>query len=99
MEIVEHDALDATLGKDKPKNEKIIVTPTKGATGELPAEERQYLQELAVELIATVAEGLPRVAYERLEKEALDDVQKPAIWSMLDSKTRSAIKTAKNVPL
>lgn len=98
MEIVEHDALDATLGKDKLK-EKIVHTPTQGATDELPAEEKQYLQELAIELVATVAEGLPRVAYERLEKEALDDVQKPAIWSMLDSKTRSAIKSAKNIPL
>jgi len=81
------------------KPEKIVHTPTQGATDELPADEEQYLRELALELVATVAEGFPRVAYERLEKEALDDVQKPAIWSMLDSKTRSAIKSAKNIPL
>ena len=97
MEIVEHDALDATTGKEKPA--KIIHTPTQGAMDEIPADERQYLQEMAMELIASVAEGKPREAYERVESENLDDSQKTALWTLLDSKTRSAIKTAKNVPL
>ena len=97
MEIVEHDALDATTGKDKPA--KIVHTPTQGAMDEIPADERQYLQEMAMELIASVAEGKPREAYERVESENLDDSQKTALWTLLDSKTRSAIKTAKNVPL
>lgn len=97
MEIVEHDALDATTGKDKPA--KIVHTPTQGAMDEIPADERQYLQELAIELIASVKQGLPRVAFERVEAENLDDSQKTALWTLLDSTTRSAIKTAKNVPL
>lgn len=97
MEIVEHDALDATTGKEKPA--KIIHTPTQGAMDEIPADERQYLQELAIELIASVKQGLPRVAFERVEAENLDDSQKTALWTLLDSTTRSAIKTAKNVPL
>lgn len=101
LEIVEHDAVERVAKKQAlgEKLENIVITPNQGATDELPAEEKQYLQELALELVATVAEGLPRVAYERLEKEALDDVQKPAIWSMLDSKTRAAIKASKNIPL
>ncbi len=97
MEIVEHDALDATTGKDEKK--KIIHTPTQGAMDEIPADERQYLQELAIELIANVKEGKPRVAFERVEAENLDDSQKTALWTLLDSTTRSAIKTAKNVTL
>ena len=97
MEIVEHDALDATTGKEKPA--KIIITPTQGAMNEIPADEREYLQEMAIDLIASVSQGVPRAAYERIEKEQLDDAQKTALWSLLDSKTRSAIKTAKNVPL
>ena len=97
MEIVEHDSLDATTGKDKPA--KIITTPTAGALNEVPEDEREYLQEMAIELIASVSQGAPRAAYERIEKEQLDDAQKTALWSLLDSKTRSAIKTAKNLPL
>lgn len=101
LEIVEHDAVERIEKKRTrgSKDDPVIVTPTKGIGDELPLEEKQYLQELAIELIATVNEGNPRVAYERLESENLDDVQKPAIWSLLDSKTRSAIKTAKNLPL
>ena len=97
MEIVEHDALDATTGKDKPA--KIITTPTAGAMNEIPEDEREYLQEMAIDLIASVSQGAPRAAYERIEKEQLDDAQKTALWSLLDSKTRSAIKTAKTLPL
>ena len=101
MEIVEHDAVEKTNSKKKldPKKDPIIHSPTQGAMDEIPADERQYLQEMAMELIASVAEGKPREAYERVESENLDDSQKTALWTLLDSKTRSAIKTAKNVPL
>jgi hypothetical protein len=34
-------------------------------------------------------------AWLRLERENLDDEQKTALWTLLDSKTRSAIKAAK----
>ncbi len=88
---------DYTTHQVAPK--KIVHTPTQGAMDEIPADERQYLQEMAMELIASVAEGKPREAYERVESENLDDSQKTALWTLLDSKTRSAIKTAKNVPL
>lgn len=90
LEIVEHDALDSS----KPV-EKVIITPSQGIADNIPPEEMQYLQELAVELIANVAEGNPKQALTRLDSEALEADQKVALWSLLDSKTRSAIKKAK----
>jgi hypothetical protein len=92
LEIVEHDALDSS----KPVEEKkIIITPSQGIADTISQEEMQYLQELAVELIANVAEGNPKQALERLDSENLEADQKVGLWSLLDSKTRSAIKKAK----
>jgi hypothetical protein len=94
LEIVEHDALDSS----KPVEEKkVIITPSQGIADTIPPEEMQYLQELAVDLIASVAEGNPKQALERLDAEALESDQKVALWSLLDSKTRSAIKKAKEI--
>jgi hypothetical protein len=90
LEIVEHDAIDSA-----PAKEKVIITPSQGIADNIPPEEMQYLQELAVELIANVAEGNPKQALERLDAEKLEADQKVALWSLLDSKTRSAIKKAK----
>jgi hypothetical protein len=90
LEIVEHDAIDSA-----PAKEKVIITPSQGIADNIPAEEMQYLQELAVELIANVAEGNPKQALERLDAEKLEADQKVALWSLLDSKTRAAIKKAK----
>ena len=56
---------------------------------------RPDVVELALEAIAAVAAGTPRVAFERIEADNLDGDQKTALWTLLDSKTRSAIKTAK----
>ena len=92
MEIFEHDALDATTGKDKPK---IIHTPTQGAADAVSEDDKQYLQEMAVECIAMVAQGNPSGARERIEVDMLDTEQKTYLWTLLDSKTRSAIKAAK----
>jgi hypothetical protein len=92
LEIVEHDAIDSA-----PAKEKVIITPSQGIADNIPPEEMQYLQELAVELIANVAEGNPKQALERLDAEKLEADQKVALWSLLDSKTRSAIKKAKEI--
>lgn len=93
LEIVEHDALDSSKPVEEVK--KVIITPSQGIADSIPAEEMQYLQELAIELIANVAEGNPKQALERLDAEKLEADQKVALWSLLDSKTRSAIKKAK----
>ena len=74
---------------------KVVITPSQGIADTIPPEEMQYLKELAVELIANVAEGNPKQALEMLDAENLEADQKVALWSLLDSKTRAAIKKAK----
>jgi hypothetical protein len=94
MEIVEHDALDSSAPL---KEDKVIISPTQGAMDNIPPEELQYLQEMAVELIATCEQGDPKAAWDKLEGENLDAEQKIALWTLLPSKVRSALKKAKEM--
>jgi hypothetical protein len=89
LEIVEHDALDSSKPIEEKK--KVVITPAQGIADSLPPEEKQYLQELAMEIMALDGkQGL-----ERMEVENLEADQKVALWSMLPSKVRSEIKKAK----
>jgi len=92
MEIVEHDALDSSAPI---KEEKIIITPTQGAMDNIPEDEQNYLRELAMELIALCEKEEPKSAWVKLEAENLDTEQKVALWTLLPSKVRSALKVAK----
>jgi len=92
MEIVEHDALDSSAPI---KEEKIIITPTQGAMDTIPEDEQNYLRELAMELIALCEREEPKSAWVKLEAENLDSEQKVALWTLLPSKVRSALKNAK----
>jgi len=94
MEIVEHDALDSSAPL---KEDKVIISPTQGAMDNIPPDEVQYLQEMAVELIATCEQGDPKAAWDKLEGENLDSEQKVALWTLLPSKVRSALKKAKEI--
>ena len=91
MEIVEHDALDSSAPL---KEEKIVITPAQGIRDELPIEELKYLDELAVELIA-ICEKDAKAAWHRLEQENLEADQKVALWTLMPSNVRAAIKKAK----
>ncbi len=88
-------------GEDLPeegdKPEKVIISPTQGAQNDVPIEELRYLEELAIELIATCEQGDPKLAWERLEGENLDAEQKIALWTLLPSKVRAALKKAKEM--
>lgn len=90
MEIVEHDALDATTGKGAPRH-----SPTQGAMDSLPPDQQEYLAELAVTITGLVNAGEAVAALDKVNAEQLDSEQMTALWSRLDSKTRSAIKAAK----
>ena len=94
MEIVEHDALDSSAPI---KEEKIIITPTQGAMDTIPEDEQNYLRELAMELIALCEKEEPKSAWVKLEAENLDSEQKVALWTLLPSKVRSALKKAKEI--
>jgi hypothetical protein len=89
LEIVEHDALDSSKPIEEKK--KVVITPAQGIADSLPPQELQYLEELAMEIMALDGkQGL-----ERMEAENLEAEQKVALWSMLPSKVRSEIKKAK----
>jgi hypothetical protein len=85
-------------GEDLPEEGRsVVITPTQGAQDNIPPEELQYLQEMAVELIATCEQGDPKAAWDKLEGENLDAEQKIALWTLLPSKVRSALKKAKEL--
>jgi len=94
MEIVEHDALDSSAPL---KEDKVIISPTQGAQQDIPIEELRYLEEVAIELIAMCEQGDPREALVKLDEENLDNEQKIALWTLLPSKVRSALKKAKEM--
>ncbi len=78
--------------EDAPQ-EKVVITPTQGIADSLPPEEMEYLRELAMELMALDGkQGL-----EKMEAENLEADQKVALWGLLPSKVRTAIKKAKEV--
>jgi hypothetical protein len=96
MEIVEHDALDSSPPVKEEKQAPVI-TPTQGATDNIPIEELRYLEEVAVDLIAMCEQGDPKAAWVKLEAENLDSEQKVALWTLLPSKVRTALKKAKEI--
>jgi len=89
-DLVEGDSFDASA----PTKEQVIITPAQGIREELPIEILKYLDELAVELIA-ICEKDPKAAWVRLEQENLEADQKVALWGLMPSNVRSAIKKAK----
>ena len=88
-------------GEDVPeegdKTEKIIISPTQGAQDNIPIDELRYLEEVAIELIAMCEQGDPRAALVKLDEENLDNEQKIALWTLMPSKVRSALKKAKEM--
>jgi len=89
-DLVEGDSFDASA----PTKEQVIITPAQGIRDELPIEILKYLDELAVELIA-ICEKDSKAAWMRLEQENLEADQKVALWGLMPSNVRSAIKKAK----
>lgn len=92
LEIVEHDAIDASQGKVEPKPATKPISATQGVMESLPSEEQEYIQELAMTVVDILNNDSPAAANEHIKKENLDADQKTALWSLLDSKTRSALK-------
>ena len=85
-------------GEDLPEEGRsVVITPTQGAMDNIPPEELQYLQEMAVELIAMCEQGDPKAAWDKLEEQNLDGEQKIALWTLLPSKVRTSLKKAKEL--
>lgn len=91
LEIVEHDALDSTTGKDE---KKAPVIPARPAI-QLDPETEAFLQELCASCSELVGKGQAKDALNLVRSHELDDEQTIALANMMDSKTRNAIKKAK----
>jgi hypothetical protein len=90
LEIVEHDALDATTGR---KGDAPIITP-KG-NPQVNEEDEEFLREMASSCEDLVGNGKAKEASQMLDEAMLDADQKIWLWDKLSSATRSAIKKAK----
>jgi hypothetical protein len=94
LEIVEHDALDATTG-----NEEKVKTPnhkpvSRETFDSLAEDVKISLRDKAMNIISFLEKGLDEDAVCYLEALNLDADLKVGIWSLLDSKQRAAIKKA-----
>lgn len=92
LEIVEHDALDATTGNDKKEVKRIA--PNDNARSLVPADELPFLEELAAnvtEICMTDAVAAKQAIFE----QNLDNDQMQALWSYLDAPTRRKLKEVK----
>jgi hypothetical protein len=91
LEIVEHDALDATTGR---KGDAPIITP-KGNIGEdLPEDEKEFLIEMAASCEELVSSGKASEANKMVEEAQLEADQKVWLWGQLSASTRSSMKKA-----
>lgn len=92
LEIVEHDALDATTGA---KGTAPVISPRGGIGDDLPAEIKEFLQELAASVSGLVEVGQAVDALAMIDEQQLEADQKVYLSSQLDSTVRSALKKAK----
>jgi hypothetical protein len=93
LEIVEHDALEATVGK---KGDGPVITPKGDIGNDIPDEEKEFLTEMAASCEELVSKGKAKEAKEMVDEAALEADQKVWLWGQLSSTTRSAIKKAGN---
>jgi len=92
LEIVEHDALDATTGR---KGDAPIVTPKGNVGDDLPEEEKEFLREMAASCEDLVNQDKATEAANMVDEAMLEADQKVWLWGLLTAKTRAAIKKAK----
>lgn len=81
-------------GEDIPQEDKVQapqkVTPTAGAGDDLTEDVKQYVRDQALEIISDVEMENVEAAHDRAS--LLDNEQKLYLWTLLDSKVRSAMK-------
>ena len=107
VEMKESEAKEKSevIRKDKAANEDQIkaivkapkesITPTAGALEAFNSDEKDLLARIAEEVTELVQLEELRLAHERCEQ--LSNHEKVALWSLLDSRTRSALKKYKRV--
>ena len=88
LEIVEHDALDATVGK---KGDGPVITPKGDIGNDIPDDEKEFLTEMAASCENLVSNGKAQAAAQMVDEAQLEADQKVWLWGQLSSATRSAI--------
>ena len=91
LEIVEHDALDATTGSEAPKSAKPI---TKDVFDNLTEEDQERLRSFAANVKTYINQNKLEDAVLYKKSLELDADSDTAFWSLFDSKERSALKQA-----
>lgn len=91
LEIVEHDALDATTGKDQGV-QSVRHAVRDGIGDDLPAEDKEFLKELGQWCTKHIGEAV-KVA-QHIASQNLEADQRTYLENQMDSKTRAAIKKA-----
>jgi hypothetical protein len=99
LEIVEHDALDATTGKEakEPAKKGEVKADFKANApalifAELSTEDKDYCDQIATRVKALMPNASQ--AIDLLDAEGMNSDLKAGVWSLLDSKIRAAIKKA-----
>jgi hypothetical protein len=92
LEIVEHDALDATTGI---KGAAPVVTPRGGIGDDLPEDIKDFLRDLAAGVEELVGKGQATDALAMIRNQALEADQQVWLSNQLSSTVRSALKKAK----
>lgn len=83
------------LANDSMRSSPLMTPDGKRAIEELPQEQQDYLKDLAMEIVGLVRDTGGPAAHQRLQKENLDNEQRMGLWSILDSKTRTALTKAR----
>ena len=92
LEIVEHDALDATTGV---KGTAPVISPRGGIGDDLPEDIKEFLRDIAVSVTGLVEVGQAVDALAMIDEQQLEADQKVYLSSQLSSTVRSALKKAK----
>jgi hypothetical protein len=92
-ETIEAKPIKGTEIKVEVKAPKQSITPTAGALEAFNTDEKDLLSRIADEVTELVQLEELRLAHERCEM--LENDEKVALWSLLDSRTRSALKKYK----
>lgn len=93
LEIVEHDALDATTGA---KGTAPVISPRGGIGDDLPEDIKEFLRDLASSVSGLVEVGQAVDALAMIDEQQLEADQKVYLSSQLNSTVRSALKKAKS---
>ena len=93
LEIVEHDALDATTGI---KGTAPVVTPRCGIGDDLPQDIKDFLRDLAAGVEDLVGQGKAKEALAMIHEQALEADQQVWLSGQLPSNVRSALKKARD---